>query len=134
MRGLIVTAILTLSAHAAWAQSLPAADRLAQLKTRLRNLVTAQEKYWADHGTYTTDVAALGVFRRPKPGEPRDSIWVQVIQAGGRSWTGRAVHVGDRVKSCVIYVGLLKDFPSPPTTDGSAKPAEKEGDPVCDAP
>jgi hypothetical protein len=100
------------------------------LKQQLRNLVTAQEKYWADHGTYTTDVAALGFFRA-RVAVP-DSVWVQVVQAGGRSWWGRAVHRAERGKSCIIYVGLIEDFTAPPTTDAAKVRAEKEGDPICD--
>src|SRR5882672_2352576 len=42
-----------------------ASRRAGQLKSRLRNLVVAQEQFWAGHGTYTTDVSALGIFNSP---------------------------------------------------------------------
>jgi hypothetical protein len=100
------------------------------LRQQLRNLVTAQEKYWADHGTYTTDVAALGFFR-PRVTAP-DTVWIQVVQAGGRSWWGRAVHLAQRGKSCIIYVGTMEDFTAPPTTDAAKVRAQREGDPICD--
>ncbi len=100
------------------------------LKQQLRNLVTAQEKYWADHGTYTTDVSALG-FYRPHAAAT-DSIWVQVVQAGGRSWWGRAAHHAQRGRSCVVYIGLMEDFTAPPTTDTAKVRAQNEGDPICD--
>ena len=74
-------------------------------------------------------MAALGVFRRETP---RDSIWVQVINAGGRSWSGRAIHIAARDKSCVIYVGLKTDLPSPPVTEADSVRATDEGAPVCD--
>jgi hypothetical protein len=53
----------------------------AQLKTQLRNLVTAEEKFWAEHGTYTTDVSQVGMFRAKS--RSTDSIWAQVLYAGG---------------------------------------------------
>lgn len=114
-------ALLTAAAHAQ-----EPADPTAPMKSRLRNLVTAQERYFASHGTYTTDVAALGLF------PAQDSIWVQVVHAGGRSWSGRAVHRARRGKSCVIYVGYISDFPSPPVTQADSVRAANEGEPVCD--
>jgi len=123
--------ISSFSVHAGSRRS--GVDPSPDLKRQLRGLVTAQEGYWANHGTYTTDVAALGVFkpRRP-PTTPADSVWLQVIQAGGRSWWGRAVYLGQRDRSCVIYVGTTADFTAPPTTDGAQVKAHDEGAPVCD--
>ena len=124
-----VRPVVTVTAAALLAASLHAqqpADPTASLKSKLRNLVTAQERYFASHGTYTTDVAALGMFGA------RDSIWTQVIHAGGRSWSGRAIHQTARSKSCVIYVGYVSDLPSPPITDADSVRATKEGEPVCD--
>jgi hypothetical protein len=103
--------------------------RLSTLKSALRNLVVAQENFFADHGTYTTDVSALGLYRR---GGPRDSIWVQVVNAGGRSWNGRAIHQGAKLKSCVIYVGYKTDLASAPVTDADSTQAKNEGEPTCD--
>jgi len=120
---------LALASTALTAQQPQPDPRTSALKSALRNLVVAQERYFVDHGSYTTDVAALGVFRREAP---RDSIWVQVINAGGRSWSGRAVHIGARDKSCVVYVGLTTDLPSPPATEADSVRATDEGAPVCD--
>jgi hypothetical protein len=128
---LTVLAAVAGTAPALTAQSQPS----AALKSQLRNLVVAQESYYADHGTYTTDVSALGLYQRRSPGAPMtaaDSIWVQVVQAGGRSWWGRASHRAFQGKSCVIYVGVMEDFPAPPATDGSKVKAQNEGEPVCD--
>jgi hypothetical protein len=102
----------------------------ALLKTRLRSLVIAQEKFWADHGTYTTDVSQLGMFGPKLP--PADSVWVQVLFAGGRSWNGRALYFGKLRKSCVIYVGALSDLPSPPVSEVDSVRANAEGSPACD--
>lgn len=110
-------------------------DPAAALKSQLRNLVTAQESYWAEHGTYTTDVSALGMYKRRQAGAAAtatDSIWVQVVQAGGRSWWGRVIHRAFKGKSCVIYVGTMEDFTTPPATDGAKARAQNEGEPLCD--
>ena len=119
--------LLVVAAPVAAQAQAPARD--AALKQALRNLVIAEEKYFADHGTYTTDVAALGLFDR---GMPRDSIWVQVVNAGGRSWNGRALHLAARDKSCVIYVGFKSDLPSQPVTEADSVQAKNEGEPACD--
>jgi hypothetical protein len=132
MRSLHIVSLsvaLALAPTALTAQQPQPDPRTAALKSALRNLVVAQERYFVDHGTYTTDVAALGVFRREAP---RDSIWVQVISAGGRSWSGRAIHIGARDRSCVIYVGEINDFPSQPVTEADSVRATNEGAPVCD--
>ena len=123
--------ISSLSVHAGSRRS--GLDPTPELKRQLRSLVTAQEAYWADHGTYTTDVSALGVFKaRRAPTTAADSVWLQVIQAGGRSWWGRAVYRGQSSKSCIIYVGTTADFTSRPATDGTQVQAHDEGAPVCD--
>lgn len=106
--------------------------RVALLKSRLRQLVVAQESFFADHGTYTTHLAALGVLRSRSPGALRDSVWTQVIFASGRSWHGRVIHLGAQDTSCVIYVGLLTDFPSRPVTEADSVRARNEGEPICD--
>jgi hypothetical protein len=126
---LALSAAFALAPTALTSQQPQPDPRAAALKSALRNLVIAQERYFVDHGSYTTDVAALGVFRRETP---RDSIWVQVISAGGRSWNGRAIHSAARNKSCVIYVGLKTDLPSPPVTEADSVRATDEGAPVCD--
>jgi hypothetical protein len=108
----------------------PSNPRETALKSALRNLVVAQEAYFANHGTYTTDVSALGLYARADA--RTDSIWIQVIQAGGRSWSGRAIHRALRTKSCAIFVGYLTDFPAPPVTDGDSIRVTVEGQPTCD--
>jgi hypothetical protein len=107
-----------------------AASPDALLKTRLRNLVMAQEQFWAAHGTYTTDVSQLGMFGPKVP--PTDSVWVQVLFAGGRSWNGRALYFGKLRKSCVVYIGALSDLPSPPVSEVDSLRASAEGLPACD--
>ena len=105
------------------------------LKRWLRQLVVSQEQYYGEHGTYTTDPAALGLFTQP--GRPAaiakpDSISLEVVWAGGRSWWGRALYRGHRAMSCVVWVGAIADFPAPPSTDRERMRPRREGEPVCD--
>jgi len=113
----------------------PGAQADSLLKHWLRNLVVSQEKYYSEHGTYTTDVSALGLFtppRQPAASAKADSIYLEVIQAGGRSWWGRGSLRGHRGKSCIVWVGTITDFAAPPTTDGSKVQGRNEGEATCD--
>jgi hypothetical protein len=131
----VLATVAVLLARALAGQATPASahpnDPSPVLKGKLRQLVVAEEKYWKDHGTYTTDVAALGMYSSKSVAS--DSVWVQVVQAGGRSWWGRSSHRSRRDLSCVIYVGATEDFSAPPVTDGTRAKAQREGEPVCDA-
>jgi hypothetical protein len=105
------------------------ATAIHQMKSALHELVTQQEKYWMDHGTYTTDGKALGAYPYAK-GAPI----AQVFAAGSRGWSGIATHRALKGKSCVIWVGQSADVAGgkPKTMGGVA--AGGEGEPVCDAP
>ena len=103
---------------------------LGRMRAGLRSLVVAQERYYSQHGTYTTDARELGVLST----STTDSMRVQVIFAGGRGWTGVATHRALRGRSCVIYVGLPEELPRLPATMGSHLTAAEEGTPTCDAP
>ena len=84
---------------------------------------------------WTSEPACGSVRQRPPRAAPLakpDSIYLEVIQAGGRSWWGRARYRGHGTKSCVIWVGATVDFTAPPTTEGGRLQAPKEGEPVCD--
>ena len=107
--------IWSLSLHAGSAPS--GVDPTPELKRQLRGLVTAQEGYWADHGTYTTDVSALGLFAPHRtPSTAADSVWLQVIQEGGRS--------GGDVQSIAVRAGraALSMSVQPPTSPRRQRP------------
>ncbi|MGH7718340.1 MAG: hypothetical protein ACREON_05790 [Gemmatimonadaceae bacterium] len=141
-----VLALAMLAAPAARAQELAAArlashtdsvssaSAVGEMRARLRRLVSAQEAFLATHGAYTTDLAALGLVTAGGH-VPRDSIWLQVVHAGGRSWTARAMY---RLRdpsaraSCVIFVGDPHNFPSRVATDRVGAYATDEGVPLCD--
>ncbi len=103
---------------------------LGLMKATLRILVAAQEGYWLEHGSFTTDVSALGMHVRGA--ERRDSSTVRVLFAGGRGWSAVATHSALPKKSCVIFVGDADDLPRLPRTAGKGKKAEQEGVPMCD--
>ena len=85
--------------------------RQAVMKSDLRNLITAEEAYFADHVKYTGDVT--GIFQ-PSPGVI--GLHITLTTDG---WTGSVGHEGTTTL-CVIYVGST---PIPPAT--------AEGKPVC---
>jgi hypothetical protein len=126
--GVLALVACPVLAGPAAAQAEAPATASDRLEAWLRRLVTAQESYYADHGTYTTDLAALRLL----PAVRQDSVWIRVLHAGGRSWTADAGHRSVRGKSCVIYIGALEDFPSVPKTSEAGLGPEEEAIPVCD--
>ena len=101
---------------------------VADLAAQLRRLVGAEEQYFRQHGSYTSDLAALHLWDLASQADS----WLQVIYAGGRSWSGRAVLSGNVKKSCVIFVGELKDSPQAPVTEADHVVPVIEGEPKCD--
>ena len=106
------------------------AQAITEMAISLRNLTIAQEQYWMEHGTYTTDAKALGIFKKG------GSATAQVLFAGGRSWTGMATVRGLNGKSCVAFVGDADDVVKMPRTqaDGRTPKPSQEGQPICDTP
>lgn len=108
-----------------------ALQAIAEMKSALRNMVVAQEKYWSEHGTYTTDLSALGLF--PSTAGARPGALPQVIFAGGRGWSGIADHRRLN-RSCVIFVGSPDELPFVPRTTRSRVLAANQGEPACERP
>jgi hypothetical protein len=86
---------------------------LAAMKSDLRNLVTAEESYFADHRTYAINVRDLD-FAVSK------GVTITLVAATSTGWSARAQHVATS-KSCGIFVGSAQ----PPA------PSQAEGEPVC---
>lgn len=84
---------------------------VAAMKSDLRNLVTAEEAYFADSIRYTTD---LGAAFRMSPGVVGPTI---TLTADG--WTATASHTST-TKTCAVYAGST-----------ALAPATKEGEPRC---
>jgi type IV pilus assembly protein PilA len=84
---------------------------LTQMKSDLRNLVTAEEAYFADSIKYTTD---LGTAYRVSTGVLGPTIALTLD-----GWTATVSH-STSVKTCSIYGGSV-----------ALAPATKEGEPKC---
>ena len=86
---------------------------LASMKSDLRNLVTAQEAYFADNVTYASTVSNLSYNYSA-------GVTVTISAATGQGWSATASH-NSTTKTCGIYVGIA----TPPIT------GQGEGEPKC---
>ena len=107
------------STNASW-QSTPA----SVLKSTLRNVVAAQDKYRASHPGFASSVEALGV-------NPETDVKVQILGVTSSGWRAKATHKARPGRSCVVFVGRLaaSEFPR---TDGDGEMAGEERVPLCD--
>ncbi len=85
---------------------------VASMKSDLRNLVNAEEGYFADYTTYATKTV-LGTAYGESPG-----VTVSTASVSGTGWSASSVHTGTG-KTCLIYIGGV-------TPSGS-----NEGQPYC---
>jgi prepilin-type N-terminal cleavage/methylation domain-containing protein len=88
---------------------------LASMKSDLRNLVTAEEAYFADSVKYTTTVGAGGISYATTTGVTGPTI--TLTGDGFTAWVGHTTTAG---KTCAVYVGST-----------ALAPANKEGEPKC---
>jgi hypothetical protein len=107
------------SMAAAW-QATPA----SVLKSALRSVAAAQERYRAAHGIYAASADGLDV--RPEYG-----VRVEILLAGDSGWQAKATHQTQPGRSCVVFVGSL-DKVEAPRTDEDREMAGEEGIPLCD--
>jgi prepilin-type N-terminal cleavage/methylation domain-containing protein len=70
---------------------------VAAMKSDLKNLITAQESWFADKTTYTTN---LGTSYAATTG-----VTVTINAADGAGWKATATHSGVPGMSCKIYAG-----------------------------
>lgn len=82
---------------------------VASMKSDLRNLVSAEESYFADYTTYTTSKTNANINESA-------GVTVTITAATGTGWTATAYHNGT-AKTCYIAAGGAA------TTD--------EGEPLC---
>jgi hypothetical protein len=116
-RALGVLLLLVVTARAVASQNAAAEQRrVATMKFDLRNLVTAEEAYFADSVKYTADLTRLRRFFHPSAG-----IVGLRITLTPDGW-GASVGHQSTDTFCAIYVGST---PTPP--------ARKEGEPLCQA-
>lgn len=136
MRCIIGLLTLAVAAAPLSAQTSAPTGRYPAMREALKDLVTLEERYYAAHGTYTTDQAALGVtMPRTHADAVKQGFHLAIVQAGGRGWWAQAQLADPTPAGCVVYVGELKYFGVMPTTPGGTT-AEKdhEGASSCDRP
>jgi len=72
---------------------------VAQMKSDLRNLATAEEAYFYDSTAYTSSLAALNNFTSSQ------SVTLTIPEATGKGWSAEAVH-SVSTKKCYIFSGI----------------------------
>jgi type II secretion system protein G len=87
---------------------------IASMKSDLRNLVTAEEAYFADSVKYSTTIGAGGVVFNVTTG---NNTPVLALTADG--WTGTISNI-NTTKTCAIFIGST-----------AIAQATKEGEPKC---
>lgn len=82
----------------------------ASLKSDLRNLATAQEAYFYENNTYTTNLAALNVNLTP-------GVTVTWGTANGSGWGARVTHPLAYPIQCAMFMGGVPAI-APATVEG----------------
>jgi hypothetical protein len=96
-------------------------ENFARVRRMLRRLVTAEETFFAENGTFNEDLAQIG-FAADRNTEVR-FLWFS--RAG---WAASGTHSAIAGKDCVVFVGQSR---APPTTLKYVRQG-REGVPVCD--
>jgi hypothetical protein len=94
------------------------------LKSSLRNVVAAQDKYRASHPVFAGTIEALQL-------DPGADVRIHILGATPNSWRAKATHRARPGRSCVIFVGPLVGA-GLPKTDGDGETAGEERVPLCD--
>jgi prepilin-type N-terminal cleavage/methylation domain-containing protein len=71
---------------------------LANMRSDLRHLTTAQEEYFYDHSAYAPTVAALGI-------KLSQDVAIEVLESSATGWSARAQHPMAMPVTCVVYYG-----------------------------
>ena len=87
---------------------------IAAMKSDLRNLVTAEEAFFADSVKYTATITQLNY-------KPSTGVWTPTIAIGAGYWSAAVTHTQVTGKSCQIAVNTANTLVS---TAG-------DGEPVC---
>lgn len=96
----------------------------------LRAVAAAQEQYYSEHRSYTTDLAAL----RRYPGcVIQPGVTITVHAAGARGWAASGFHPEFPGRSCVQWVSAPDGVPVPETTLEHRRGDALPGGVVCDA-
>jgi hypothetical protein len=94
------------------------------LKSSLRNVVAAQDKYRASHPAYAGSIEALQL-------DPGADVKIKILGVTPNGWQAKATHRARLGRSCVVFVGPLSGSELP-RTDGDGEMAGEEREPLCD--
>ena len=83
---------------------------VAQMKSDLKNLATAQEAFFYDSTFYTSSLAALNNY------SPSTGVTLTIVTATPGGWSARAVHA-QTTRQCVLYEGTSPAL-APATVEG----------------
>jgi type IV pilus assembly protein PilA len=83
---------------------------VAQMKSDLKNLATAEEGFFYDSAFYTTSLAALNNFRSST------GVTLTVTEATPQGWSAQATHA-QTPRLCVLFQGNAAPV-APATTEG----------------
>ncbi len=89
---------------------------MAAMKSDLRNLVTAEEAYFADNTTYTTDQSATALNYDESAGV---TVTIAVTAGPPVGYSATSLHTGT-AETCAIYINVA-----------AVAPAINEGEPKC---
>jgi hypothetical protein len=112
-------AALAQAGGAAW-QATPA----SVLKTALRDVVAAQDKYRATHPVFASTIESLQLT-------PGADVKIQILNVSANGFRAKATHKARPGRSCVVFVGPLSGTDLP-KTDGDGEMAGEERVPLCD--
>lgn len=91
-------------------QSTKGKANAASLRSDLRNLATAQEAYYYENSTYTSNLAALNVSLTT-------GVTVTFGAANGAGWSAKVTHPLAYPIECAMFIGGVAPLP-PATTEG----------------
>lgn len=83
---------------------------VAQMKSDLKNLATAEESFFYDSTFYTTSLVALNNFRSST------GVTLNVLEATAGGWSAQASHA-QTSRQCVLYQGSAAPV-APATAEG----------------
>ena len=126
---LVAAALTVIVAPGIRAQSADAdeADKAVRtkLKNDLRNLVTAQESYYASHNAYA-DILGNLAFR------PSGGTEVALVATQNNAWAAVASDPSWPGKSCVIFINLAEKYRPKTLQEKRVATDKEEGAPICD--
>jgi type IV pilus assembly protein PilA len=83
---------------------------VAQMKSDLKNLATAEEAFFYDSAFYTTSQPSLNNYRTST------GVTMNILEATAQGWSARASHA-QTTRQCVLYSGAATPV-APATFEG----------------